>query len=85
MGDGGFRDVLAWAPAEETHRYFEVLAATVTRLGLRANFLAGVLLVTANEGGLPVATAAFERDVGAATADGEETELAGLTSTPPAL
>lgn len=85
LGDGGLRDVLAWAPAEDTQRYFEVLAATVGWLSFRGNFLAAVLLATTNEGGLSMATPDFKTDVGATTADGVETELSGLSSAPAAL
>lgn len=84
LGDSGFRDGLAWAPAEEeTHLYLEVLGATATGLSFRVNLLAGVLLL--NEGELPLATPAFETDTGAATAlpVGEEMELACLGCSPP--
>lgn len=87
LGDSGFRDVLAWAPAEEeTHLYLEVLGATVTGLSFRGNFLAGVLLLTVNEGELPLATSAFKTDVGATVTAfpvGVEIELPCLGSTPP--
>lgn len=62
MGDRDFRGVLAGAPAEETHLYFEVFWATLTGLSFRAIFLAGVLLLTE---GLPLATPAFKTDAGA--------------------
>lgn len=66
LGDSDFRDVLAWAPAEEeTHLYLEVLVATVTGLSFRGNFLAGVLLLTVNKGELPLAKPTFESGVGA--------------------
>lgn len=84
LGDCDFRGVLAWAPAkEETHLYLEVLEATETRLNFRGNFLAGVLLLTAHKGELPLATAAFETDTGAtALPVGEEMELGCLGTTP---
>lgn len=66
--------------------YLEVLGATVTGLSFRGNFLAGVLLLAANKGELPVAPPVFETDAGAtATAlpVGEDMELACVGSTPP--
>lgn len=87
LGDRDFRDDLAPA-VEETHLYLEVLGAAVTGLSFLGNFLAAVLLPTESKGELPPVTPALETDVGAAAlpvgeAAGEDTELAGLGSTPP--
>lgn len=86
LGDGDFRGILTWAPAEEdTHLYLEVLGATVTGLSFRGNFLAGALLLTEEEGEFPLATPAFDTDSGAtvtALPVGEDMELACLDSTP---
>lgn len=78
LGDRGLR-------AEETHRYFEVFGATMTGLSFRANFLGGVFLLSAAEGGPAGRSPAFKPDVcgGMVFAAGEEPKLGCLSSTLP--